>query len=217
VFGIDAMPLGVKFATPAACPYFGGKVVHVDDAKAKRIPGVRQVLVFDNFVAVVGDHMWAAKQGLAALVIGWDKGPNAKVGSDTVWKQIRAASQRSGVVAKAAGDAAKAIAQGERLDAAYEMPLLAHAPMEPMNCTVHVRADSCEVWVGTLKDYVRTEEGNAKAQARAEPRGIRPPARATLRHDDANKSETDGIEPESEQVPGVEHLLSTTADSAVAK
>jgi isoquinoline 1-oxidoreductase beta subunit len=70
VFGIDATPLGVKFATPAACPYFGGKVAHVDYAKAKRIPGVRQVLVFDNFVAVVGDHMWAAKQGLAALVIG---------------------------------------------------------------------------------------------------------------------------------------------------
>jgi len=148
VFGIDAMPRGVKFATSAACPVFGGKVAHVDDVKAKQIPGVRQVLVFENFVAVVGDHMWAAKKGLAALVITWDEGPNAKVDSAAVWKQIRAASEKSGVVAKEAGDAAKALIQGERLDAAYEMPFLAHAPMEPMNCTAHVRPDSCEVWVG---------------------------------------------------------------------
>jgi len=148
VYGIDAMPPGVKFATSAACPVFGGKVAHVDDVKAKQIPGVRQVLVFDNFVAVVGDHMWAAKQGLAALAISWDEGPNAQATSDAVWKQIRAASEKSGVVAKTAGDAAKALTEGERLDAAYEMPFLAHATMEPMNCTAHVRADSCEVWVG---------------------------------------------------------------------
>jgi isoquinoline 1-oxidoreductase beta subunit len=149
VYGIDAMPPGVKFAASAACPVFGGKVAHVDDVKAKQIPGVRQVLVFDNFVAVVADHMWAAKQGLAALAVTWDEGPNAQVTSDAVWKQARAASEKSGVVAKTAGDAAKALAEGERLDAAYEMPFLAHAPMEPMNCTAHVRADSCEVWVGT--------------------------------------------------------------------
>jgi isoquinoline 1-oxidoreductase subunit beta len=148
VYGIDAMPPGVKFATSAACPVFGGKVAHVDDIKAKQVSGVHQVLVFDNFVAVVGDHMWAAKQGLAALSITWDEGPNVQVTSAEVWKQIRAASQKGGVVAKATGDAAKALAEGERLDAAYEMPFLAHAPMEPMNCTAHVRADSCEVWVG---------------------------------------------------------------------
>ncbi len=148
VYGIDAMPPGVKFATSAACPVFGGKVAHVDDVKAKQIPGVHQVLVFDNFVAVVGDHTWAAKQGLAALAITWDEGPNAQTTSAEVWKQIRAASEKTGVVAKTAGDAAKALTEGERLDAAYEMPFLAHAPMEPMNCTAHVRADSCEVWVG---------------------------------------------------------------------
>jgi isoquinoline 1-oxidoreductase beta subunit len=148
VYGIDAMPTGVKFATVAACPVFGGKAAHVDDIKAKQIPGVRQVLKFDNFVAVVGDHMWAAKQGLAALDVSWDEGPNAQVNSASVWKQIRAASEKSGVVARKEGDAEKALGQGERLDAAYEMPFLAHAPMEPMNCTAHVRADSCEVWVG---------------------------------------------------------------------
>jgi isoquinoline 1-oxidoreductase beta subunit len=148
LFGIDAMPPGVKFATLAACPVFGGKVGHVDDARAKQVAGVRQVLVFDDFVAVVGDHMWAAKQGLAALAITWDEGANAQISSDTIWKQLRAASEKTGVVAKTSGDAAKALG-GERLDAAYELPFLAHATMEPMNCTVHVKPDSCEVWVGT--------------------------------------------------------------------
>jgi isoquinoline 1-oxidoreductase beta subunit len=148
IYGIDVMPPGVKFATLAACPVFGGKVGHVDDTKAKQVPGVRQVLVLDDLVAVVGDHMWAAKQGLAALVVSWDEGPNAKVNSTAVWRQIRAASEKTGVVAKAEGDVAKALAEGTRLDAAYEMPFLAHAPMEPLNCTVHVRPDACEVWVG---------------------------------------------------------------------
>jgi isoquinoline 1-oxidoreductase beta subunit len=149
VYGIDVMPDGVKFATLAACPVFGGKVARVDDTKAKQIPGVGQILVLEDFVAVVGDHMWAAKQGLAALDISWDEGPNAQVNSDAVWKQVRAASEKSGVVAKTAGDAATALGQGERIDAAYEMPFLAHAAMEPLNCTVHVRPDSCEVWIGS--------------------------------------------------------------------
>jgi isoquinoline 1-oxidoreductase beta subunit len=148
-FGIDAMPAGVKFATIAACPVFGGKVGHVDDAKAKQMAGVRQVLVFEDFVAVVGDHMWAAKQGLAALAIVWDEGANAQVSSDMVWKQLRAASEKPGVVAKSAGDAAKVLGGGKRIDAAYELPFLAHATMEPMNCTVHVTPDACEIWVGS--------------------------------------------------------------------
>jgi isoquinoline 1-oxidoreductase beta subunit len=148
IYGIDVMPPGLNFATLAACPVFGGKVGHVNDTKAKQVPGVRQVLVLDDFVAVVGDHMWAAKQGLATLDISWDEGPNAKVNSAAVWEQIRAASEKPGVVAKTAGDAAKALGEGERLDAAYEMPFLAHATMEPLNCTAHVRADACEVWVG---------------------------------------------------------------------
>jgi isoquinoline 1-oxidoreductase beta subunit len=88
------------------------------------------------------------KQGLAALNVSWDEGPNAKVNSAAVWGQIRAASEKTGVVARTEGDVAKALGEGTRLDAAYEMPFLAHAPMEPMNCTVHVRADACEVWVG---------------------------------------------------------------------
>lgn len=148
VYGIDVMMPGLKFATLAACPVFGGKVAHVDDAKAKQVPGVRQIVVLDDLVAVVGDHMWAAKQGLAALDITWDEGANANVSSADIWKQVRAASEQDGIVAKTVGDAASGLARGERVDAAYELPFLAHAAMEPMNCTVHVQPDACEVWVG---------------------------------------------------------------------
>ena len=149
VYGIDARPPGLKFAAIAICPVFGGKVGHVDDSKAKQIPGVRQLVVLDEIVAVVGDHTWVAKQGLAALDVTWDEGPNAHVTSEDVWRQIRASSEQQGAVAKTAGDVPKGLGTGDRLDAAYEMPFLAHAQMEPLNCTVHVTADSCEVWVGS--------------------------------------------------------------------
>ena len=148
-YGIDAMPPGVKFATLAASPVFGGKVEHVDDSKAKAIPGVRQVVVLDDLVAVVGDHMGAAKKGLAALVVTWNEGANAHVDSALVWEGIRKASAQKGVVAKTVGDADKALGDGDRLDAAYELPFLAHATMEPLNCTAHVTPDGCEIWIGT--------------------------------------------------------------------
>jgi isoquinoline 1-oxidoreductase beta subunit len=148
VYGIDVMPPGVKFATLAACPVFGGTVAQVDDSRAKSLPGVREVLVFEDLVAVVGDHMWAAKQGLAALNVTWNEGSNARISSADIWKQIRAASEQEGALAKAVGDAAQGLSQGERYDAVYELPFLAHATMEPLNCTVHVTPTSCEVWLG---------------------------------------------------------------------
>jgi isoquinoline 1-oxidoreductase beta subunit len=148
VYGIDVMPPGVKFATLAACPVFGGTVGHVDDTKAKSVPGVRQIIMLENLVAVVGDHMWAAKQGLSALDIKWNEGPHAAISSDDVWKQLRAASKTEGAVAVSKGDLAKGLAEGDLLEAAYELPFLAHAAMEPLNCTVHVTPTSCEVWVG---------------------------------------------------------------------
>ena len=149
VYGIDALLPGMKFATLAQCPVFGGKVAHVDDSATKAVPGVRQIVVLDDLVAVVGDHTWAAKKGLDALVITWDEGPNAKISSADIWEDLRAASKKDGVVAKSVGDIAKGFAQGERVDGEYELPFLAHAPMEPLNCTVHVTADACEVWTGT--------------------------------------------------------------------
>ena len=105
--------------------------------------------MLDDLVAVVGDHMWAAKKGLDALVITWDEGPNAKINSSDIWDDLRAASKKDGVVAKSVGDVAKGLAQGERIDGEYELPFLAHAPMEPMNCTVQVTPAACEVWTGT--------------------------------------------------------------------
>ena len=148
-YGIDVMPAGVKFATLALCPEFGGEVDRVDDARAKNLPGVRQIVVLDDLVAVVGDHMWAAKQGLAALDIVWKSGPHASVDTNEIWKQLRAAGEGEAVTARSVGDARQALAQGDRFEAEFELPFLAHATMEPLNCTVHVRPDSCEVWVGT--------------------------------------------------------------------
>jgi isoquinoline 1-oxidoreductase beta subunit len=149
VYGIDVMLPGMKFATLAASPVFGGKVGHVDPGPANRIPGVRKVVVLDDMVAVVGDHMWAAKQGLEALDISWNEGPNAGVSSADIWQDLRKASEGSGAVAKSAGDVEKALSQGEKYEAAYELPFLAHATMEPLNCTVQLKPDSCEIWLGT--------------------------------------------------------------------
>jgi len=162
IYGIDVMLPGMKFATLAQCPVFGGKVGRVDDSAAKRVAGVQQIIVLDDLVAVVGDHMWAAKKGLDALVIAWDEGANAKINSSNIWDDLRAASKKDGVVAKSVGDVAKGLSQGERLDREYELPFLAHAPMEPLNCTVHVTPGACEVWTGT-QVLTRVQEYAAKA------------------------------------------------------
>ena len=162
IYGIDAMLPGMKFATLAQCPVFGGKVGHVDDRAAKDVPGVRQVVVLDDLVAVVGDHMWAAKTGLDALVITWDEGPNAQISSNDIWEDLRAASRKNGVVAKSVGDVDKGLTQGERFNGEYELPFLAHATMEPQNCTVSLTPGACEIWTGT---QVMTRVQSAAAQA----------------------------------------------------
>ena len=149
-FGIDVRLPGMKFAAVAACPVFGGKLASVDDAKARAMPGVRQVVRLDDAVAVVADDTWAAKRGLAALDIRWDEGPNASLSTADIVQQLATASQKSGVVARKDGDAAAAMAgAAQKIEATYELPFLAHATMEPVNCTVHVRPDGCDVWVGT--------------------------------------------------------------------
>src|SRR5882724_825359 len=109
-FGIDVQLPGMKIATVAASPVVGGKVVSVDDSKAKAIKGVRQIVVLDDVVAVVADHMWAAKQGLKALDIRWDDGPNGTVSTADVVQELAAASQKPGVVVRNEGDAAAAVA-----------------------------------------------------------------------------------------------------------
>jgi len=149
-YGIDMKVPGMKIATVAACPVIGGKLARLDDTKAKAVKGVRQIVRLDDAVAVVADHMGAAKKGLAALDITWDPGPNAQFSSADLVSALDEASKRPGVVAKHEGDVTTAMAGAARtIEAIYHQPLLAHATMEPMNCTVHVRPDGCDVWVGT--------------------------------------------------------------------
>jgi isoquinoline 1-oxidoreductase subunit beta len=162
IYGIDAMLPGMKFATLAMSPVFGGKIAKVDDTAAKKIAGVRQVVVLDDLVAVVGDHMWAAKQGLEALDITWNEGANARISSKDIWDDLRAASKKDGAVARSEGDIVKGLATGEKFEADFELPFLAHATMEPLNCTVHYKPDSCEIWTGT-QIMARVQSEAAKA------------------------------------------------------
>jgi isoquinoline 1-oxidoreductase subunit beta len=148
----------MKIATVAACPVFDGRLATVDDSKAKTLRGVRQVVRLENAVAVVADDTWAAKQGLAALDIRWDEGANAKLTTADVVRRLAAASEKSGVTARSKGDGVKAMAgASRRVEAVYESPFLAHATMEPINCTVHLTKDGCDIWVGTqVPTFVQT-------------------------------------------------------------
>src|SRR3954463_5839975 len=142
VYGIDARPPGVKFATLAQSPTFGGRVKSLDDAAAKAVKGVRQIVRLDDAVAVVADHMGAAKKGLEALKIEWDDGPHHLLTTEAVARELEQATLGSGAVAQNVGDTDKAMeGAATRIEASYQVPFLAHATMEPMNCTVHLRKD----------------------------------------------------------------------------
>src|SRR5262249_24800585 len=120
------------------------------------------IVRLDDAVAVVADHMGAAKKGLAALSIDWDDGPHAKLDTGEIAAELEQATLKPGVVAQTVGDADTAIANAvTRVEASYHVPFLAHATMEPMNCTVHVRPDSCEVWVGN-QALARSQAAAAK-------------------------------------------------------
>jgi isoquinoline 1-oxidoreductase beta subunit len=163
VFGIDARPPGVKIATLTQSPVFGGRVKSVDDTAAKSVKGVRQIVRLDDAVAVVADHMGAAKKGLAALKIEWDDGPHAKLTTEEVAAELEKATLSAGAVAQAAGDVEAAMASAAtKVESIYQVPFLAHATMEPMNCTVHVRKDSCELWIGS-QALARVQATAAKA------------------------------------------------------
>lgn len=149
VYGIDVMVPGMKFAALMASPVLGGTVAHVDDSAARKVVGVRQVVVLEDIVAVVADNTWAAQQGLAALDVDWSPGPNATLDQAHLWADIEAASQGPGVAAQKVGDAPAKLGEGTLFEAVYELPFLAHTPMETMNCTLHVHDGGCEIWVGT--------------------------------------------------------------------
>jgi isoquinoline 1-oxidoreductase subunit beta len=163
VYGIDARPPGVKIATLAQSPVFSGRVKNVDDAAAKAVKGVRQIVRLDDAVAVVADHMGAAKKGLAALKIEWDDGPHANLVTADVARELEQATLGAGAVAQTIGDVDKAMAgAATKIEATYQVPFLAHATMEPMNCTVHLRWDACEIWIGN-QAVARVQAMAAKA------------------------------------------------------
>ncbi|RXH24163.1 aldehyde dehydrogenase [Bradyrhizobium nanningense] len=150
LYGIDTRLPGIKVATVAISPVLGGKLKSVDEKAALAVKGVRQVVNIDEAVAVVADHMGAAKKGLEAAAIAWDDGPNGKVSNADIVKQLEEESKNPGAVARNVGDVGKALAEAaQRIDAIYQVPFLAHAAMEPMNCTVHLQKDRCQIWVGT--------------------------------------------------------------------
>lgn len=149
-FGIDVRLPGMLHAVVERCPVFGGKVASFDAAKSKAVPGVRQVIQVSNGIGVVADNTWSAMEGRRALEVKWDEGPNASVNSASISKLFAERAGQPGAVARKEGDAAAAFsAAAKKIEAVYEVPYLAHATMEPMNCTAHVRADGCDVWVPT--------------------------------------------------------------------
>ncbi len=149
VFGIDVMLPGMKVAAIAHCPVFGGKLRAVDGAEALKIKGVLKVVSLEDAVAVIADHTGAARAGLAALKPDWDLGPNAGLNQADIVAALEAASLKDGVVSHSKGDAKAAMGGAAKtLEAVYRMPFLAHAPMEPINCTAIVSGGRCELWLG---------------------------------------------------------------------
>ena len=150
MYGIDVKVPNMKVATVAASPVFGGTLASVDEAAALAVPGVHKVAKLDNAVAVIADHYWAARKGLEAAQPKFNDGEHAALSTADVVALLAKASEREGAVAKNEGDAVGALAKAAmKLNSVYENPFLAHATMEPINCTVHVTADGCDIWVGT--------------------------------------------------------------------
>ncbi|MEK1850566.1 MAG: xanthine dehydrogenase family protein molybdopterin-binding subunit [Phyllobacterium sp.] len=150
VYGIDARPPGVKVATLAQSPAFGGRLKSLDGTATMAVKGVRQIVQLDDTVAVVADHMGAAKKGLEALKIEWDDGPHATLATEEIARELEQATLGAGALAQNIGDADKAMEGAvTKVEATYQVPFLAHATMEPMNCTVHFRKDECEIWIGS--------------------------------------------------------------------
>ena len=149
-FGIDVQRPGLLIGVVARAPVFGGKVKSFDAAKAKAVDGVGDVVQVPSGIAVLGKHFWAAKKGREALVVDWDLGEGASLSTDSMRADYRKRAGERGLVAKSAGDVDAVLkAADQRIEAEYEVPFLAHAPMEPLNCTVEIGDGGCEIWTGT--------------------------------------------------------------------
>ncbi len=154
VYGLDVRVPGMLYAVVERCPYLGGKIVSFDDRQALAVAGVRHVVPVKTGlatgVAVVADHTWAAMKGREALKVVWDPGPNRDFDSDRFLQQMESALNQDGYFVRDDGNAAAALeSAAKKLEAVYEFPFQAHAPVETMNCVADVRPGSCEIWVPT--------------------------------------------------------------------
>ncbi len=158
-YGIDTYVEGMLTAVVAHAPTFGGKVKSLDDTRAKAIKGVQQIVQIPSGVAVLADNFWAAKTGRDALVIEWEQGSGSLTDSQTQLKEYDAISRKQGQVFHRNGDVIKALKESpSRINAEFWFPYLAHAPMEPLNCTVRISENRCEVWVGTQSPLLHQAE-----------------------------------------------------------
>ena len=149
-FGLDVRLPGMVYAVVARPPVFGGKVVSVDSSEALKVPGVQTVQQIPSGVSVIAARFWAAKVGRDKLKITWDHGPNASLSTSKMTEDFSRASAAPGKIARKNGDAQSALSSAAKtITAEYDVPYLAHAMMEPLNCVVDLRADSCEIWTGT--------------------------------------------------------------------
>ena len=149
-FGLDVTLPGMLTALVARAPVFGGKVVSFDASESLKVPGVRTVEQVPSGVAVIASGFWPARLGRERLKINWDDGANAEISSTKMLADFSSQSASPGLVAKKAGDPVGALAgAAKKITAEYDVPYLAHAMMEPLNCVVDLRADSCEIWTGT--------------------------------------------------------------------
>ena len=152
VFGMDVKLPGLLTARVVRCPVFGGKVASFNADKAKAIPGVKHVVQISSGIAVVADNYWTASKGAQALEIKWDEGSLATLNSADIMKKYAELAKLPGKVARNQGNVETALASapaGKKFERVFEAPFLAHATMEPMNCTADVKADSCDVYVPT--------------------------------------------------------------------
>ena len=173
-FGMDFKPEGTKVAVVARPPVFGAKVRSLDASKAKAIKGVIDVIEVatdrgGRGVAVIADGYWQAKQGRDALVIEWDAGAVEKVSSAQQMNDYRALAKTHGLAAKTA-DVSKLASAPKKISAVYEFPYLAHAPMEPLNCVVDLKADRCTVWAGS--QFQTIDQGAIAATAGLKPEQV---------------------------------------------
>ena len=149
-FGMDTRLPGMVYAVIERPPVFGSKVATLNADKAKAVPGVKDVIQVSGGVAVIADSTWSGLQGRKQLQITWDEGANASVSTASISRMFEEKTQMPGANARKEGDVIAGLAAGaKRLDAIYEAPFLAHAPMEPMNCTAVVYGDTCEIWAPT--------------------------------------------------------------------